>query len=125
MTPNRREFLAMLGTAAATDMVATSANAASTEPRSVPAEHGTAGELCFMSGRELVRLIRTREVSAHEVMLAHLRQIERVNPKVNAIVAKLDDARCLALADLRAGKPAAQIGDVFLDRSGEIYRRIT
>jgi amidase len=32
-------------------------------------------------------------------MLAHLRQIERVNPKVNAIVAKLDDARCLALAD--------------------------
>ena len=32
-------------------------------------------------------------------MLAYLRQIERVNPKVNAIVAKLDDARCLALAD--------------------------
>jgi amidase len=99
VTPNRREFLAMLGTAAATDMVATSANAASTEPRSAPAEHRTAGELCFMSGRELVRLIRTREVSAHEVMLAHLRQIERVNPMVNAIVAKLDDARCLALAD--------------------------
>ena len=32
-------------------------------------------------------------------MAAHLAQIARVNPKVNAIVAKLDDERCLALAD--------------------------
>ena len=31
--------------------------------------------------------------------MAHLRQIERVNPKINAIVAKLDDDQCLALAD--------------------------
>ena len=52
-----------------------------------------------MSGRSWHGLIRARKVSAREVMLAHLRQIERVNPKVNAIVAKLDDAKCLALAD--------------------------
>jgi amidase len=52
-----------------------------------------------MSGRELAGLIRARQVSAREVMSAHLAQIARVNPKVNAIVAKLDDARCLALAD--------------------------
>ena len=32
-------------------------------------------------------------------MLAHLEQISRVNPKINAIVAKLDDAECLALAE--------------------------
>jgi len=32
-------------------------------------------------------------------MTAFLGQIERINPKINAIVAKLDDAHCLALAD--------------------------
>ena len=58
MSPNRREFLAMLGTAATADMVTGGATAASAQSRSVPAEHGAAGELCFMSGRELVRLIR-------------------------------------------------------------------
>ena len=99
MSPSRREFLEMLGTAAVADMVADGANAASAQPVAAPAEHEDPGELCFMSGRELARLIRARKVSAHEVMLAHLRQIERVNPKVNAIVAKLDDAKCLALAD--------------------------
>jgi amidase len=56
-------------------------------------------ELCFMSGRELAEMIRTRKIFAREVMTAFLRQIERVNPKINAVVAKLDDEKCLALAD--------------------------
>jgi amidase len=56
-------------------------------------------DLCFMSARELQSLIRARKLSAHELMAAHLRQINRVNPKINAIVAKLDDDTCLALAD--------------------------
>ena len=55
--------------------------------------------LCFASARDLARLIRTRQVSAREVMRAHLAQIDRVNPSVNAIVARLDDDACLALAD--------------------------
>jgi len=55
--------------------------------------------LCFTSARELARLIRERKLSAREVMTAHLDQIRRINPKINAIVAKLDDDRCLALAD--------------------------
>ncbi len=42
-------------------------------------------DLCFTSATELARLIRTRAVSATEVMAAHLAQIERVNPQVNAI----------------------------------------
>jgi amidase len=54
--------------------------------------------LCFMSGRELANLIRLRELSAREVMAAFLAQIDRLNPKINAIVAKLDDEKCLALA---------------------------
>jgi len=56
-------------------------------------------DLCFMSARDQQSLIRTRKLSAHELMAAHLQQINRVNPKINAIVAKLDDDRCLALAD--------------------------
>jgi amidase len=56
-------------------------------------------DLCFMSARELRSLIRARKLSARELMAAHLRQIERVNPKINAIVAKLPDDACFALAD--------------------------
>lgn len=56
-------------------------------------------ELCFMGARELASLIRAGSISAREVMAAFLRQIDRVNPRINAIVAKLDDDKCLALAD--------------------------
>jgi amidase len=64
-------------------------------------------DLCYASATELVRLMRTRKVSAREVMSAHLARIASWNPKVNAIVAKLDDAKCLALAD-EADKRAAR-----------------
>lgn len=53
----------------------------------------------FASARDLARQIRTRTVSAREVMTACLAQINRFNPDLNAIVAKLDDEACLALAD--------------------------
>jgi len=43
-------------------------------------------ELCFQPALKLARLIRTKEVSATEVVKAFIAQIERVNPKVNAIV---------------------------------------
>lgn len=55
--------------------------------------------LCFMSGRQLASMIRARKLSARELMTAQLEQIARVNPRINAIVAKLDDQQCLALAD--------------------------
>src|SRR5512138_2047343 len=64
-------------------------------------------DLCYMSATELVRLMRTRKLSAREVMTAHLARTASWNPKVNAIVAKLDDAKCLALAD-EADKRAAR-----------------
>ena len=56
-------------------------------------------DLCFMSARELATLVHSRKLSAREVMAAHLGQINRVNPKINAIVATLDDDKCLALAE--------------------------
>jgi amidase len=43
-------------------------------------------EICFLTATELARRIGTRELSAREVAEAHLAQIERVNPKMNAIV---------------------------------------
>jgi amidase len=52
-----------------------------------------------MTAKDLAALIRARKVSAREVMAAHLARINRVNPIINAIVAKLDDDRCLAMAD--------------------------
>ena len=69
-----------------------------------------ADALCFTSAREVAGLIRSRQVSAREVMSAFLAQIARLNPALNAIVAKLDDQTCLALADaadreLASGRP--------------------
>ena len=38
----------------------------------------------------MARLIRERKLSAREVMIAHIEQIERINPRVNAIVSLLN-----------------------------------
>lgn len=48
-------------------------------------------ELCDMSAVELSARLARKQVSAREVMAAHLAQIERVNPKVNAIVTLVAD----------------------------------
>jgi amidase len=96
--PSRRTFLeAASGSAAIVSALGQgAAEAAQATPRATTA---SPGDLCFMSARDLATLIRTRKLSAREVMAAHLARIHRVNPKVNAIVAKLDDQKCLALAD--------------------------
>jgi amidase len=44
-----------------------------------------------MTAKELVRRMRGKEISAREVLEAHLQQIERVNPEVNAIVTLVAD----------------------------------
>lgn len=43
-------------------------------------------DLCFLPAVDLARMLRNKEISAREVLSAHLAQIESVNPKVNAIV---------------------------------------
>jgi amidase len=45
-----------------------------------------ASPLCFMSAVEMAQLIRAKKLSAREALAEHLKQIDRVNPKVNAIV---------------------------------------
>jgi amidase len=89
---DRREFIA----AGAAAVVATTRSAAAQ----------SSADLCYLPATELIRLIRTKEASAREVMAAHLERIRRVNPQVNAIVAKLDDDACLALADAADARAA-------------------
>ena len=43
-------------------------------------------DLCFLTATELAEQIRTKQCSAKEVVQAHLAQIEKTNPQVNAIV---------------------------------------
>src|SRR5687768_14248334 len=92
MPPSRREFLKAGGAALALTTLS-QATHAQTSAMSAPSP------FCFMPARELVQMLRERKASAREVMSAFLQQIARLNPKVNAIVAKLPDERCLALAD--------------------------
>lgn len=48
-------------------------------------------EICFLTATEMVGAIRSGALSSRQVMEAHLAQIERVNPKVNAIVTLIAD----------------------------------
>src|SRR5262245_51777203 len=54
--------------------------------------------VCFMSAVEMARLIRAKKLSAREALAAHLTQIERVNPKVNAIVTLVPELAAAAAA---------------------------
>lgn len=64
------------------------------------------GELVFRTARDLATALRTRELSAREVMQAHLDQIEAFNPAVNTIVS-LDGDAAMDAAD-RADRRLAQ-----------------
>ncbi len=43
-------------------------------------------ELIYASATELARAIRSKEISSEEILTAYLQRIEKVNPKLNAIV---------------------------------------
>ena len=64
-------------------------------------------EIVFSSARQLAALLAGREVSAVDVMQAHLAQIERINPRVNAIVTLRPAAELLAEAAAADRKLAA------------------
>lgn len=61
----------------------------------------TAASVHWMSAIEMARLIRAKKLSAREALADHLKQIERVNPKVNAIVTLVPEmaAKAAAKAD--------------------------
>jgi len=58
----------------------------------------SASTVCFMSTVEMARLIRAKKLSAREALAEHLKQIERVNPKVNAIVTLVPEMAAAAAA---------------------------
>jgi amidase len=91
---DRRSFLRVA--VGGTTLAATSAPAEALQVPAGPAQEGDA--LCYTSAVDLAALIQARKVSAREVMSAHLARIRQINPTINAIVGKLDDEACLALA---------------------------
>ena len=63
------------------------------------AAKGRPSDLCSAPATELTRRIAGREVSAVEVMTAHLARIHDVNPRLNAIVTLLPEKVLLAEAE--------------------------
>ncbi len=65
-----------------------------------------ANDLCFESAVAMIRLIRTKKVSARELLAAHMQQIARMNPKLNAIVTLVAEQaqKSAAAADERQAK---------------------
>ncbi len=66
---NHREAVQLLGAATAAQTLA-----------------AKAPDICFLTAVEIASLVRRRKLSAREVIAAHLKQIDQVNLKVNAIV---------------------------------------
>ena len=85
---NRREFNQLLGAAALTQAL----------PLSTTHEPPPPDDVCDLTATELASRIRRKQLSAREVMTAHLARIERVNPKVNAIVTLVGDRAMAAAA---------------------------
>ena len=65
-------------------------------------------EICYLAAREIREKISKRELSATEVMEAHLNQIQRVNPTVNAIITLHPDQ---AMDSAQAADAAIARGD--------------
>lgn len=79
-------------------------------------------DLVFLPARKLSRLLQSRKLSAVELTRAYLAQIERVNPKVNAIVTlrpeeALEEARAIDARRARGAKlgPLAGLANAYKD----------
>ena len=56
------------------------------------------GDICFMNAVDMATLLRTKKLSAREIMQAHLKQIAKVNAKVNAIITLVPEDELLKQA---------------------------
>ena len=82
----RRAFGQTIGMAAAAGTLPGLIGSAAAQAGGQRGAATASDQLCDLSAIELVARLRRKDVSAREVMTAHLARIERVNPKVNAIV---------------------------------------
>jgi hypothetical protein len=76
----------------------------------------TATELWRLSATDLAQAIRSKQTSSQEVIEAHLRRIEAVNPAVNAVAGPQP-----AVGAGDHGDPTRLVGDV---RSGPGHTRL-
>ena len=109
MSISRREFNRWLGAAALGAGPSIDAVERLNADRDASEGQAAPDDLCFTPATQLAAMIRAKKVSAREVMQAHLAQIGRVNPSVNAVVTLVADK---AMADagradeeLARGKP--------------------
>lgn len=54
--------------------------------------------ICYMNAVTMASLLRSKKISAREVMQAHLNQIKKVNAKVNAIITLIPEEELMAQA---------------------------
>jgi amidase len=105
----RRDALKLGTSAAVTVTVSPLVSAATARPApatsdpprpdfTVMSSAASKNEICFLRAKELLGLMREKKLSAREVMQAHLKQIERINPKVNAIVTLVPEEQLMAQA---------------------------
>ncbi|MFI5156543.1 MAG: amidase [Chitinophagales bacterium] len=71
-------------------------------------------DLCYMNAVDMAALLRTKKISAREVMTAHLKQISKINPAVNAFVTMVPEnelmSKALAADELLAkGNPGGPL----------------
>ena len=67
-------------------------------PENTLAPASSDSDICFLSARQMADWIREKRLSAREVMQAHLKQIARVNPRVNAMVTLVPEDQLMAQA---------------------------
>ena len=105
----RRHMIKVSSAAALSAIVSPSLAAGKSSPPD-PKENNTEAvdnNVCFMSALEMATLIRTKKISAREVMQVHLAQIAKINAKVNAIVTLVPEGLLMAQA-LAADESLAQ-----------------
>jgi amidase len=106
---SRREFSRLVGAAAVGGAIPSQSRHSAPSAPSIPVAPVVQGsELVHLSATELAARIQRRDVSARDVMSAHLAQIERWNPRVNAIVTLVADR---AMADAARADEATARGD--------------
>ena len=108
----RRTFGQLLGAAAIGGAIPGRAGAGAPEPPGggdAPTDGGGASDdPCSLTAVDLAARIRAKQLSAREVMAAHLARIERVNPTVNAIVTLVAER---AMADAAKADEAQARGE--------------
>ena len=71
-------------------------------------------DLCFRPATELAAMVRGKEISARELLDAHLDRIERLDPALNAIVT----------LDAEGARAAADAADAALAAGGALGQRL-